>query len=306
MRNMLRDLIKTPEGDWYEGKLTRHAHFDTLGHIDDALNQVSAKFTNKDRCLFMASCFGHFLTMNWEIKFLGHVVVRFLLWERHHKGPIDEIQFMLRNQSVRFSKVEFCLIIGLLFGVVLDMSVYTEVENGIQQRYFPGADEVSFEEMRVVLTLREFQMGYDAVNLRLIYMLNLILMGVDERFKIPVWKFQVVENLDAFLWGAHVYKHSIYLFKYLLSSGTKGGGFKDKATNCEGSEPEAVGFRANDSEGYEPDPQRERHRQVSFTTPDLLHLQGIPREGIGRDGEVPWEDLLNDVHKALQKSEEDQ
>ncbi|KAK2639501.1 hypothetical protein Ddye_027296 [Dipteronia dyeriana] len=185
MRNKLRDLLKTPERDWYEGKLIRYYYFDALGHIDDVLNWVPTEFAVEGRRQFMASCFGYFLTMYREIKFSGGVIHQLFLRDLHHKEPTDEMKFMLGNHSVRFSKVKFYLITGLRFGVVPDTSVYAEVENDIHQWYFPGADEVSFEEM-VVLTLREFQETYDTVKLCLIYMLNWIQMGVDKRFKISV------------------------------------------------------------------------------------------------------------------------
>ncbi|KAK2638062.1 hypothetical protein Ddye_025857 [Dipteronia dyeriana] len=123
------------------------------------------------------------------------------------------MRFLLGNHVVRFSKVEFSLIIGLRFGVVPDTSMYVAVENGIHQRYFPGHDEVSLDDLRVVHTLGEFQRAYNAVKLCLIYMLNWILMGVNERLKIPVWQFRLVEDLnafDAFPWGAHIYRHSIF------------------------------------------------------------------------------------------------
>ncbi|KAK2661799.1 hypothetical protein Ddye_000373 [Dipteronia dyeriana] len=207
------------EGDWYEGKLTRHNHFDALTHIDDALNCVPVEFTDEDRRRFMASYFGHFLTMHREMKFSGGIIHRLLLRELNHNSPTDEMQFMLGNQPVRFSKVEFYLITRLRFGVVPDTTKYAAVENGIHERYFPRADEVSLEEIRGVVTDAEFRKAYDAVKLCLIYMLNWILMGVDERFKIPVWQFRLVEELDAFdvfLWGAHVYMHSIYSFKHAL------------------------------------------------------------------------------------------
>ncbi|KAK2652925.1 hypothetical protein Ddye_012781 [Dipteronia dyeriana] len=129
------------------------------------------------------------------------------------------MQFMLGNQSVRFSKVEFCLITGLRFRVVPDTTKYAAVENGIYQRYFSRADEVSLEEIRGVVTVTEFGKAYDAIKLCLIYMLNWILMGVDERFKIPLWQFRLVDDLDAFdafPWGAHVYMHSIFSFKHAL------------------------------------------------------------------------------------------
>ncbi|KAK2655548.1 hypothetical protein Ddye_008600 [Dipteronia dyeriana] len=127
------------------------------------------------------------------------------------------MQFMLGNRSVRFSKVEFYLITGLWFGVVPDTTKYAAaVENDIHQLYFSGADEVSMEEIRGVVIVVEFGEEYDVVKLRLIYMLNWILMGVDERFKIPVWQFWLVEDLDAFPWGANVYNNSIYSFKHAL------------------------------------------------------------------------------------------
>ncbi|KAK2652757.1 hypothetical protein Ddye_012613 [Dipteronia dyeriana] len=177
MRNRLRDLLKTPQGDWYDGKLTRHDHFDALAHIDDALNRVPTEFTDEDRRQFMASCFWNFLTMHREMKFSGGVIHRLLLRELHHNGPTNEMQFMLENQSVRFSKVEFFLINGLRFGIVPDTTMYTALENDIHQRYFPEADEVSLEEIMGVVTVREFGEAYDAVKLCLIYMLNWILMG---------------------------------------------------------------------------------------------------------------------------------
>ncbi|KAK2646605.1 hypothetical protein Ddye_021800 [Dipteronia dyeriana] len=217
MRIRLRDSLKTLEGYWYEGKLTRYNHFDALAHIDDTLNRVPVEFGDEDRRRFIESCFGHFLTMYREMKFFDGIIYRLHLRELHHNDPTDEMHFMLGNQSVRFLKVEFCLITGLRFGVVPETTMYASVENGIHERYFPRAEKVLLEQIKGVVTGAEFKKAYDAVNLCLLYMLNWILMGVDERFKIPVWQFWLVEELDAFdafLWGAHVYMHSIYSFKH--------------------------------------------------------------------------------------------
>ncbi|KAK2652402.1 hypothetical protein Ddye_012258 [Dipteronia dyeriana] len=120
------------------------------------------------------------MSMHREMRFSGGVIHRMLLRELDHDWPTDEIRFLLGNHAVMFSKVEFCLVTGLHFGVVLDTSLYVAVENDIHQQYFPRADEVSLEELRVVLTLGEFQEAYDVAKLCLIYMLNWILMGVDE------------------------------------------------------------------------------------------------------------------------------
>ncbi|KAK2658168.1 hypothetical protein Ddye_004701 [Dipteronia dyeriana] len=157
--------------------------------------------------------------MHREMKFSGGIIHRLLLRELHHNGPIDEMHFMLGTQSVRFSKVEFCLITGLRFGVVPETTMYAAVENGIHERYFPEAEEVSLEQIRGVVTGTDFGQAYDAVKLFLLYILNWILMGVDERFKIPIWQFRVVEDLDAFdefPWSAYVYRYSIHSFKHVF------------------------------------------------------------------------------------------
>ncbi|KAK2656046.1 hypothetical protein Ddye_009098 [Dipteronia dyeriana] len=158
MTSSMKEMLKTAEGDWF-----------------------------KDRHRFMAFCFGHFMSMHRELKFYSGVIHQLLLRELDQDGPTDEMRFLLGNHVVRFSKVEFSLITGLRFEVVPDTSMYVAVKNGIHERYFPAHDEVSLDDLRVVLTQGEFEKAYDAVKLCLIYMLNWILMGVDERLKIPVW-----------------------------------------------------------------------------------------------------------------------
>ncbi|KAK2652330.1 hypothetical protein Ddye_012186 [Dipteronia dyeriana] len=165
----------------------------------------------------MASCFRPLLTVSRPMKFSGGVIHQLLLWEVHHNRPSDEMRFILGTHEVRFSKVEFCLITGLWFRVVPDMSRYVIMDNGQHHRYFGGKGEISSVELRDVLRCGEFQQAYDSVMLCLIYMLNWILMGLDEGVKIPVWQLLLVDDLDAFdafLWGAHMYSHSIYSFKH--------------------------------------------------------------------------------------------
>ncbi|KAK2661853.1 hypothetical protein Ddye_000427 [Dipteronia dyeriana] len=212
MTSRLKESLQTPEVDWFKGKLTRHDHFEALARIDNALNRVPEEFDVEDRCRFMAFCFRHFMLMHRELKFSCGVIHQLLLRDLDHDGPTDEIRFLLGNHVVRFSKVEFSLITRFRFGVVPGTSMYVAVENGVHQRYFPGHDEVSLDDLRVVLTRREFQRAYDAVKLCLIYMLNWILIGVDERLKIPVWQFRLVEDInafDAFPWGAHIFAFEV-------------------------------------------------------------------------------------------------
>ena len=217
MRND-EDFFKTPMADWFKGKINRHDHFDDLKDIDNALNSVPEDLKIEDRRRYTESCFGHFLQMHRQNNFSAGIVHRLLLRELHHDGPEDEMRFLLGKHVVRFSKVEFCLITGLKFGVIPDTTRYDMVQNGIHQRYFQGR-EIEIEELRVVLRNGIFDQQYDAVKLCLLFILNWILMGFDERDKVPVWQFHLVEDMDAFdafPWGAHVYRRSIFGFKRAL------------------------------------------------------------------------------------------
>ncbi|KAK3182822.1 hypothetical protein Dsin_030108 [Dipteronia sinensis] len=120
MRNQLKDLLKTPLGEWYEGKITRHDHFDDIRDIDDALNRVPEDLAIKERRRYTESCFGHFFHMHREMKLSADIVHRLLMRELHYDGLEDEMRFMLGHHLVWFSKIKFCLIIGLKFGVIPD------------------------------------------------------------------------------------------------------------------------------------------------------------------------------------------
>ncbi|KAK2658593.1 hypothetical protein Ddye_005126 [Dipteronia dyeriana] len=157
MRSRLNDSLKTPEGDWFKIKLTQHDHFEALARIDDALNRVPEDFDVEDWRRFMASYFGHFMSMHREMKFSDGVIHQMLLRELDHAGATNEMWFLLGNHVVRFSKVKFFLITRLHFGVVPDTGLYVAVENDIHHRYFPGGDEVSLEELRVVLPSESFR-----------------------------------------------------------------------------------------------------------------------------------------------------
>ena len=128
------------------------------------------------------------------------------------------MRFLLGKHTVRFSKVEFCVITGLKFGIIPDPASYEMVQNGIHDRYFQGR-VVENEDLKAVLRSGVFEQQCDAVKLSLLFLLNWILMGVDERHKIPLWQFQLVEDLDAFdafPWGAYVYRRTISGLKHAL------------------------------------------------------------------------------------------
>ncbi|KAK2641109.1 hypothetical protein Ddye_022872 [Dipteronia dyeriana] len=288
MRSRLKDFPKTLEGDWYKGKLTRHDHFEALARIDDELNRVPEDFAVEDRCWFMAYRFRHFMSRHREKKFSGGVILRLLLWELDYNGPTGEMRFLLWNHLVMFSKVEFYLITGLRFGVVPDTSLYAAVENDIHQRYFPGADEVSFKELMVDLTLREFQEVCNVMKLCLIFMLNGREIQ-DFSLAVSVFAFEVISDLGIQFGD-----------RKTTTGGSSGEGSEEKGrggrpSETEASDPEGPGFNAMDTDGSEPSLRRVRHRRVQFTTPGHAASRGDSRADIGRDMEAPWEHQFNEL-----------
>jgi len=218
----LSDKLRIPESQWFfdKIKITQHNHFGLLTVIDNAITGLEEDAVEM-QARFRGSCFGHFLRMHREMKFSGGIVHWLLLRELHHDGPTDEMRFMLGNQSVRFSREEFCLITGLKFGAIPDTDVYDAVENGIHQRYFEGRDMVRFCELQARIQQAHWHNPIDAVKLCLLLMVNCILIGLDERESVPIWQLRLVDNLDAFNafpWGSHVYKTSIFWFKKTLHS----------------------------------------------------------------------------------------
>ena len=214
--------MKIPESVWNNGTITRHNHIEILQIIDDVLTGIDDGGVQKQR--FMESCFGHFLRMHRTMQFSGTIVHQLLLREIHHDGSPDEMRFVLGDVNVRFSKIEFCLITGLKFGVVPDTTEYSEVENGIHRRYFGGRDEVKIDELKERVQEGGWTEEFDAVKLCLLLLLHLFLNGADERGKVPIWQLRLVDNLvgfDAFPWGSLVYNYSIFEFKNALR-GRKG------------------------------------------------------------------------------------
>ncbi|KAK3223175.1 hypothetical protein Dsin_010200 [Dipteronia sinensis] len=157
MGNQLKDLLKTPEGEWYDGKITWHDHFNDLRDIDVALDNVPEQFKVEGRRWYTESCFGHFLQMDRGMKFSASIVHRLLLRELHHNGLKDVMRFMLGRHSVRLSKLELYLITRLKFGVIPNTTRYEIVQNGMHQLYFSGVDEVEFEQLRAVLRISIFE-----------------------------------------------------------------------------------------------------------------------------------------------------
>ncbi|KAK3198923.1 hypothetical protein Dsin_022338 [Dipteronia sinensis] len=79
----------------------------------------------------------------------------------------------------------------------------------------------TFAKLEARIEQGQWQVQSDAVKLCLLYMLNCVLIGAEERNYVPIWQLHLIDDLDAFNafpWGSHVYKHSIFGFKKVILS----------------------------------------------------------------------------------------
>ncbi|KAK2652684.1 hypothetical protein Ddye_012540 [Dipteronia dyeriana] len=308
MTSRLKELLKTAEGDWFKGKLTRHDHFEALARINDALNRVSEKFVVEDRCRFMTSCFGHFMSMHQELKFSGGVIHQLLLRELDHDEPTNEMRFLLGNHAVRFSKVEFSLITGLRFGVLPDTSIYVAVENGIHQRHsifsFKHALPQRREERR---QQSQGDVGHSVEGYN-IYGLSHALL---------IFAFEMIPQLGIVFGTRRVTDFFPRLLKWELTKQSRAKklekifsardervhlltvpepttsavrpeeeGEGGRCTETEALDPTGPDFRGMDTGESESSPQRVRRRKVWLTTPGIGSATGDSRAGVRLDREV--------------------
>ncbi|KAK3219491.1 hypothetical protein Dsin_013461 [Dipteronia sinensis] len=108
---------------------------ENLQVIDEALDGVVANGA-EERYMYQQSCFGHFQLMQRRMAFSSGIVHRLLLRDLHHDGTSDDMRFMLGSHNIRFSRVEFCLIIRLKFRAISDTELYEDVPNGITPQVF--------------------------------------------------------------------------------------------------------------------------------------------------------------------------
>ncbi|KAK3222384.1 hypothetical protein Dsin_009409 [Dipteronia sinensis] len=101
-----------------------------------------------------------------------------------------------------------------------DTELYEDVPNGVHHMYFNGRDVVTFTELEASIEQGQWQEQFDTVKLCLLYMLNCVLIGAKERASILIWQLRLVDNLEvfnAFPWGLHVYKYSIFGFRKMFT-----------------------------------------------------------------------------------------
>ena len=151
---------------------------------------------------FKTSCFGHLLNID-KIQFSGQIVHGVVLRRVAGQGvkDLDGLSFLIGCDVAQFTRQDFCLITGLRFGEVPEVSSGESDEIRLQKRYFidEGITCNALEEAFLRCTVED-----DIYKLALVYFAELVVLGRDKHLNINLNYLTLVEDLDAFnryLWG---------------------------------------------------------------------------------------------------------
>ncbi|CAL2277135.1 unnamed protein product [Prunus armeniaca] len=139
-----------------------------------------------------------------RIQFSGQIVHGVVLRRVAGQGvkDLDGLSFLIGCDVAQFTRQDFCLISGLRFGEVPEVSSGESDEIRLQKRYFidEGITCNALEEAFVRCTEED-----DVYKLALVYFAELVVLGRDKHLNINLNYLTLVEDLDAFNrfpWGS--------------------------------------------------------------------------------------------------------
>ncbi|CAL8133870.1 unnamed protein product [Prunus armeniaca] len=186
-----------PESEAYSSRVNN------CSHENSSLAAIRAKLSAEQLEQFKTSCFGHLLNID-KIQFSGQIVHGVVL--RRVAGQcvkdLDGLSFLIGCDVAKFTRQDFCLISGLRFGEVPEVSSGESDEIRLQERYFidEGITCNALEEAFLRCTE-----GDDVYKLALVYFAELVVLGRDKHLNINLNYLTLVEDLDAFNrypWGS--------------------------------------------------------------------------------------------------------
>ncbi|KAK0597658.1 hypothetical protein LWI29_027297 [Acer saccharum] len=177
-----------------------------------AIKLIKEKLTEVQLSLFRTTCFGKLLDMN-DLKFYGQLVHHLLL--RQIQSPNkSEMWFSLGGKTFRFSIQEFCLITGLECGP--DLPVVSK-ENGdgsgsFRSSMLNGEVRLNNRTLEAMFKAASSDNDEDMVKLALLYFLETVLFGKDQKVHIGAQHVELLEDLETFNkypWGRKCYETTL-------------------------------------------------------------------------------------------------
>ncbi|KAI5338775.1 hypothetical protein L3X38_018047 [Prunus dulcis] len=186
-----------PEAEAYSSRVNN------CSHANSSLAALQAKLSAEQLEQFKTSCFGHLLNID-KIQFSGQIVHGAVLRRVAGQGvkDLDGLSFLLGCDVAQFTRQDFCLITGLRFGEVPEVSSGESDGIRLRERYFidEGITCNALEEAFLRCTEED-----DIYKLALVYFAELVVLGRDKHLNINLNYLTLVEDLDAFNrypWGS--------------------------------------------------------------------------------------------------------
>ncbi|CAL8168635.1 unnamed protein product [Prunus armeniaca] len=165
-------------------------------HANSSLAAIRVKLSAEQLEEFKTSYFGHLLNI-YKIQFSGQIVHGVVLRRVVGQGvkDLDGLSFLIGCDVAQFTRQDFCLIIGLCFGEVPEVSSGESDEIRLQKRYFidEGITCNALEEAFLRCTKED-----DIYKLALVYFVELVVLGRDKHLNINLNYLTLVKDLDAF------------------------------------------------------------------------------------------------------------
>ncbi|XVE48498.1 hypothetical protein DITRI_Ditri01bG0006600 [Diplodiscus trichospermus] len=189
-------------------KINIHTRYKVIDHIKLELQLCGQAVYDE----FQGSCFGHFLDFDSEAVTCNAALHAVLAREIIKPNALaDELWFRIGEQSVRFSRVEYCLVTGLKFG----HSTFDP-----NPKHVPpvgGLYDRCFRDQSIVLgdLWDKFKDGQfreapaDALKVTKVLVAMVFLFGVDKRTAVDPWLWALVEDSsrwESFPWGKYTFQ----------------------------------------------------------------------------------------------------
>ncbi|KAI5344018.1 hypothetical protein L3X38_011895 [Prunus dulcis] len=170
-----------PEAEAYSSRVNN------CSHANSSLAAIRAKLSAEQLEQFKTSCFGHLLNID-KIQFSGQIVHGAVLRRVAGQGvkDLDGLSFLLGCDVAQFTRQDFCLITGLHFGEVPEVSSGESDEIRLQERYFidDGITCNALEEAFLRCTEED-----DIYKLALVYFAELV-VGV-----LKIWVYELIPRM---------------------------------------------------------------------------------------------------------------
>ncbi|KAK2637233.1 hypothetical protein Ddye_032025 [Dipteronia dyeriana] len=203
----LLESLKIKECDRFPSQVTGYCNWESI-------RLIKSHLTPKQLELFGVTCFGRFLNMG-DMVLSGQFCHHILLRECHVKNANENassLWYDVGNGVIRFNLVEFCYVSGLTFGAYSEstLEIFKRKDSKLRRSYFQDSKvhvKMIIDWFRNLGPNNKYS-DYDIVKLALILILEMTLVGKDDRTSILYWALELVDELDAFnkfQWGSFSY-----------------------------------------------------------------------------------------------------